>query len=140
MSDSRRLKEKPQMPKALACGMLEDSGRVLFLERGDAHGVERLEMPCIEVFPGEDPVQRLAVEFRRQTGIDAQVHEIAYEGKHNAGSRKRKSWVPCLVFRVTAKSMRASPPPEFSGFRWLKPDEAKGMRLSRRSEWLARSP
>jgi len=124
------------MLKALACGMLEDEGRVLFLIRKDERGIERYEMPCVLVFSGRNPLAELSGEFRRQTGIDAQIHDILIEGKYNAGSRKRKQLVPCLVFKVTAKSMRANPPPEFSGFKWLKMEDAKKAKLSRNSEWL----
>lgn len=97
----RRVLTGTPMPKALACGMLEDEGRVLFLVRTDEHGSERLEMPCVIVPSGRSPVAEIAVEFVRQTGIDGQVHEIVLEGRHNAGTRKRRMLVPCLVFKVT---------------------------------------
>jgi len=134
------MKTASPLPKALACGMLEDGGRILFLLRKDAQGAERIEMPCILVFSGRDPIAELSAEFRRQTGIDAQVHEIIFETRHNVGSRKRRAWVPCLVFRMTAKNKTAKPSSEFSGFRWLSREAAKGQRSSRNSEWIFKMP
>lgn len=124
------------LPKALACGMLEDERRVLFLVRKDEQGIERIEMPCVLVFSGRNPVAELAHEFIRQTGIDGQIHEIVFESRYNTGSRKRKNWVPCLVFKVTAKNMRAKIASEFLGFKWLGIEEAKKMKLSRMGEWM----
>jgi ADP-ribose pyrophosphatase YjhB (NUDIX family) len=134
-----RMKTGTPMPKALACGMLEDEGRVLFLVRTDEHGTERLEMPCVLVPSGRSPFAEIKTEFQRQTGIDAQVHEIVLESRYNAGTRKRKMWVPCLVFKVTARERRAKPSGEFSGFRWLSLEEAKKQRLGRNAEWLPRA-
>jgi ADP-ribose pyrophosphatase YjhB (NUDIX family) len=123
-------------PSMLACGMLEDNGRVLLLVRNDANGKEKFGLPCALVMAGEDPVSILTSSFRSQTGIDAQVHEIALEGRHNAGSRKRKAWIPAMVFRVSAKSARVSVSAEFSGFKWVAKDEIANLALSRDSEWL----
>ncbi len=127
------------LPKALACGMLEDDGRVLFLIRTDERGVERIELPCVLVPSGRSPVAEIKSEFIRQTGIDAQLHEIIFESKHNAGSRKRKSLVPCLVFKFSAKTMRAKPASEFSGFKWLKIFDAKKEKLTKNAEWMRRA-
>lgn len=132
----RRIPTGTPMPKALACGMLEDGGRVLFLVRRDERGIERIEMPCVLVPSGRSPFAEIKLAFPRMTGIDGEMHEIVLEGRHNTGSRKRKVRVPCLVFKVTAKSMRAKPSAEFSGFRWLSLDDAKTQRLGRNSEWL----
>jgi hypothetical protein len=133
------MKTGTPMPKALACGMLEDEGRTLFLVRRDEHGTERIELPCVLAPSGRSPFAEIKGEFVRQTGIDGQVHEIVLEGRHNAGTRKRKIWVPCLVFRITARERRAKPASEFSGFRWLPLDEAKKQRLTRNAEWLPRA-
>ncbi len=135
MSDARRLQTK-SIPKALACGMLLDKGRVLFLVSRDAHSTERIELPCTEIFGAEDPVQKLASEFKRQTGIDAEVCEIKMERRYNAGSRRKKRWITCLVFSIRAKNMRTKPSPEFSGFKWLALEEAKKTKLGRKAEWL----
>lgn len=122
--------------KALACGMLEDGGRVLFLLRRDASGAERIELPCVLVPSGRSPFAEISAEFRRQTGIDAQIHEITLESRFNAGSRKRRSFVPVLVFKVTARERYAKPSGEFSGFRWLSMEDALGQRMTRNLEWL----
>lgn len=135
---ARRMKTGTPLPKALACGMLEDNGRVLFLVRADERGVERIELPSVVVPSGRSPVAEIRSEFLRQTGIDGEVHEAVLEGRHNAGSRKRRAWVPALVFKITAKQRNARPSAEFSGFRWLSLDDAKKERLGRSLEWLRR--
>ena len=127
-----------RVPKALACGILEDGGRVLFLLRRGPDGLERLTLPCTLVPSGRSPFADMKIEFERQTGIECQVHEIISEGRHNAGSRKRKQFVPALAFRITARNMRARPPSEFSGFRWLVMEAALKARLAREMEWLKR--
>jgi hypothetical protein len=137
---ARRVPTGAPLPKALACGMLEDGGRALFLARKGADGTERIEMPCVLVLSGRSPFAEIRDAFRRMTGIDGEVHEIAIEGTHNAGSRKRRSLVPCLVFRVTAKSRTAAPSDEFSGFRWLSLEDAVKARLGRNAEWMRRWP
>ena len=135
MSNARKLREKT-FPKALACGMLRDNERILFLLRKDAHGTDRIELPSVEVLEGEDPVQKLSEEFKRQTGIDAEVHEIKMQKRYNAGSRRKKHWIPCLVFSMRAKNMKAKPSSEFSGFKWLTMEKAKTMKLGRKAEWI----
>jgi ADP-ribose pyrophosphatase YjhB (NUDIX family) len=127
----------PPRPAALACGMLEDGGRVLFLIRKNERGDELLELPCVFVAHGENPVAALAAEYLGQTGIDGEVGTVIAEYRHNAGSRKRKKWVPVLVFRISAKRRDAKPAPGFTGFRWLSLKEAAERKLSRRLEWLA---
>lgn len=126
------------MVKALACGMLEDSGRTLFLKRFDEHGIERLELPCVLVPSGKDPVSLLVAAFKEQTGIDAELCDPLFERRYNAGTRRRKNFVPCLVFSFKAKKATAKPSAAFSGFKWLSLDDAKKMKLSRNTEWLAR--
>lgn len=135
----RRMKTATAMPKALACGMLEDNGRVLFLIRKDEHGIERIEIPCVMVPSGRSPFADIKETFPKLTGIDGEIHEIVLEGRHNAGTRKRKMLVPCLVFKVTAKSRNAKPSSEFSGFKWLSLDDAKRERLGRNAEWLRKA-
>ncbi len=132
----RKIPTGTPIPKALACGMLEDGGRVLFLLRKDERGIERLEMPCVLVPSGRSPYAEIRNAFPRQTGIDGEIHEVVLEGVHNAGSRKRKMRVPCLVFRVSARNRSARPSSEFSGFRWLSPEDALRQRLARTLEWL----
>jgi hypothetical protein len=136
---SGRVKTGTPMPKALACGILDDEGRVLFLGRTDERGIERIELPSVLVPSGRSPFAEIKTEFARQTGIDGQVHEIVLESRYNAGTRQRKVWVPCLVFKVTARERRAKPSNEFSGFRWLPLDEAKKQRLGRNAAWLPRA-
>ncbi len=131
-----RVQTGAKLPKALACGLLEDRGRVLFLVRTDERGIERIEMPCVLVPSGRSPFADIKEAFPKLTGIDGEIHEIVMEGRHNAGYRRRKSWVPCLVFKVTAKDMHAKPSSEFSGFKWLALDDARKMRLGRNAEWL----
>ena len=125
------------MLKCLACGMIEDGGRVLFLKRKDDRtGIERIELPCALVVSGRSPVAEIKSEFNRQTGIDAQIHEIILESKHNAGTRRRKEWIPCLIFKFSAKKMSAKPADEFSGFKWMKLEDAKKEKFGRNAEWI----
>ena len=131
-----RKKSAAPLPAALAAGLLEDSNRALFLCRTDARGIETVELPCCLLQKGENPVAALSAEFRRQAGIDAQVHEVLFERRHNAGSKKRKAWVPALVFKVTAKSAACRPAPEFSGYRWLERSDLKKFRLAKNCFWL----
>jgi len=135
MSNARKLREKT-FPKALACGMLRDNERILFLMRKDVHGLERIELPSVEVSEGEDPVQKLTEEFKRQTGIDAEIREIKMQKRYNAGSRRKKHWIPCIIFSMRAKNTNAKPSSEFSGFKWLTLEKAKTMKLARKAEWL----
>lgn len=137
MSNARTLKQK-SLPKALACGMLRDNERILFLIRKDRHGTERIELPSVEIFGEDDPVQNLTAEFKRQTGIDAEIREIKMEKRYNAGSRRKKRWIPCIVFSMRAKNMRAKASSEFSGFKWLTMEKAKEMKLGRKAEWIGK--
>ncbi len=106
-------------PKAFACGMLKDGGRVLFLVGKERFGRKRLVLPHVKIIGREDAVARVGEAFLEQTGIDAQVHGIVFEGRYNAGSRKYKKWIPLLVFEVGAKRMQAKPSAEFEGFKWI---------------------
>ncbi|NYZ73621.1 NUDIX hydrolase [Candidatus Micrarchaeota archaeon] len=132
----RKIPTGTPLPKALACAMLEDGGRMLFLVRKDANGIERIEMPSVLVPSGRSPFADIKEAFQRMTGIDGEFHEIVLEGRHNAGFRRRKNWVPVLVFKVTAKNRTAKPSAEFSGFRWLSLEDAKRQKLSRNAEWM----
>lgn len=132
----RKLAAAPEY-SALACALIEDGGRVLFLKRKEGER-ELLELPCVLVEKGRNPVFELKEAVLAQTGIDAQVHEPVMEGRHNAGSRKRKKWIPALGFRVSAKSMSARVGAGFSGVKWIPLEEAKKERIGRKAEWLLR--
>lgn len=139
----RKVPTGTPIPKALACGMLEDGGRILFLVRTGRNGIEKIELPCVLVRSGRSPFAEIKEMFGKLTGIaDYEVHEIVLEARHNAGSRRRKSWVPVLVFKVTARNRTAKPADEFSGFRWLSLEDAAKKRWGRNLEWLrkARKP
>ena len=136
MKDIRKRASTPQLPSALACGLLEDGERALFLAKKNALGEEMLEIPCMEVMAGENPVAALSAAFRAQTGMDAEVHEIIFQRRHNIGTRKRRAFIPALVFKLTSKSHAVRPSPEFCGYRWLSPGDMAGKKLSRKSEWL----
>lgn len=121
-------------PSVLAAGALEDNGRFLFVKK-IAGETEVIELPCAIIPMGANPVSALVEVFHSQLGIDAQVHEVMAENRHNAGTRRFKRLIPVLVFRVTTKNASAKPAPGL-GVAWLKLDDAKKMRLSRNSEWL----
>jgi len=126
----------PKPPVALACGLLEDGNRALFLCRRNEKGEEELELPCALLFAGDNPVSSLAIEFRRQTGIDGEVHEVIIEGKHNAGSRKRRLLVPALAFKLTAKSASVRVSSEFCSYKWLERRELSGKKIGRLLRWM----
>ena len=104
--------------------------------RKNTEGIETAELPCILLQKGENPVASLASEFRRQTGIDAQVHEILFERRHNAGSRKRKAFIPVLVFKVTARNTACRPSSEFSGYKWLERADLAKYKRAKNCLWL----
>jgi hypothetical protein len=106
-------------PKAFACGMLKDGGRALFLLGKERFGRKRLLLPFVKIMGRADPVSEIKEAFAEQTGIDGQVHEVVFEGRYNAGSRKYKKWIPLLVFKISAKRMQAKPSDGFAGFKWL---------------------
>jgi hypothetical protein len=111
-------------PKAVACGMLEDGGRVLFLVGKERFGRKRLVLPHVKIMGREDAVSKVKEAFLEQAGIDAHVGGVLFEGRYNAGSRKYKKWVPLLVFEVGAKRMQARPSAEFGGFKWIRIKDA----------------
>lgn len=135
MTNARKLREKT-FPKALACGMLRDNERILFLVKKDRHGIERIELPSVEISGEDDPVQMLTTEFKRQTGIDAEIREIKMQKRYNAGSRRKKHWIPCMIFSMRAKNTKAKVSNEFSGFKWTTLEKAKEMKLGRKAEWI----
>jgi len=120
---------------ALACAIIEDGGRVLFLKRMEGER-ELLELPCVLVEKGRNPVAELKEWVMLKTSIDAQVQEPKMEGKFNAGSRKKKKWIPAIGFRVSAKNLSARVSGEYSGVKWISIDEAKKERLGRKAEWI----
>lgn len=126
----------PSPPVALAVGLLEDGNRALFLCRINTIGQETIELPCVLLQKGGNPVAVLSAEFRRQTGIDAQVHDVLFERRHNIGSRKRKMFVPVLVFKVTAKNATARVASEFSGFKWIAQPVLGKYKAGRNCLWL----
>ncbi|MBI5226247.1 hypothetical protein HY994_03330 [Candidatus Micrarchaeota archaeon] len=123
-------------PSALACGILQDGERVLFLKQKDHQGNERTGLPFVMLFGSQDPVKKMTEFFLEQTGIDGHVQEVRYQARYNAGSRKGKKVIPVLAFRVDAKAAQARPSSEFSGFCWLTLDDAKSKKLFRTSEWI----
>jgi hypothetical protein len=131
----RKIHSAPQ-PTALAIGLLEDGNRALFLVRKNLLGAESVEMPCVLLLPGENPVARLTEAFRQQTGIDAQVHDVLFQKRQNAGTRKRKHWIPALVFKITAKNASARPGSGFSGCKWIASSDLLKYKLAKNAEWL----
>lgn len=133
--NEKRLVAK-QVPKALVCGLLEDNGRVLFLVERGPDGKERLALPGRIVFQGENEALAVKECFAKYAGLDVQVHEIKVQGKHNAGSRKNKLWVPALGIKATAKSCTPKTLPPFTGVKWVSLKEASLGKLARTAEWL----
>jgi len=127
------------LPSALICALFEDKGRYFFLEKTDERARRQIELPCVLVNEGEDPVAMLAVYLHSSLSLDAQIHLICLRGMHNSGSRKRKHLIPALAFRCTAKRMNARLPSSFSGSRWLSAEDALKERLGRNTDWLQRA-
>lgn len=136
MSNERKYRERTVRPKALVCGMLEDGGRVLFLIKKDQQGNERYELPCVYSTDRGDPVSQIGQAFKMQSGISVQVGEIVFEARHNAGSRRKKYWISCYVFKVTAKEKKADPAGGYVGFKWLSLKDAKEKKLGKHADWL----
>lgn len=134
MTNSRKLRER-KYPQVVVCGMLEDNGRIFFLKQKGRDGLERFEVPHILVYSG-DPISQIHDAFKKQTGLDPQIGEIILETKVNAGSRKNKVRVPCLVFKITAKNKTAKLDSSFSGFKWLSLNDAKKQRLHKNALWV----
>ena len=132
----KKLAKAPEYA-ALACAIVEDGGRVLFLKRKEGER-ELLELPCVLVEKGRNPVAELKEAIMRKAAIDAQVHEPTMEGRYNAGSRKKKKWIPALGFQISAKNMSARVSPEFSGVKWISLEDAKKEKMGRKAEWLLR--
>ncbi len=130
-----RMRVMPK-PQVLVAGALEDNGRYLFVKRvvGNLR-VETIELPYALISQGSNPVPALADVFLTQLGIDAQVHEVMHETRHNSGSRRSKLWIPALIFKITAKNASAKPVHGL-GYVWLSLDDARKRRLARNAEWL----
>lgn len=126
------------MLKCLVVGALEDNDRYLFLIKKDSNGIERIELPNKLVVSGRSEYAEIKSAVVEQTGIDAQIHEVIAQSKHNSGSRKRKVIIPVMIFKVTAKERFAKPSSEYSGFRWLSLEQAKKEKLTKNCEWLLR--
>ncbi len=124
------------IPTALACGILQDGERILFLKQKDRQGVERIGLPFVMLFSGPAPVKKMTEFFLQQTGIDGHVQDVRFQAKHNIASRKNKRFIPVLGFRVDAKDRRARPAAEYSGYVWLTLEDARRQKLDRTSEWL----
>jgi len=136
------MKHPPQrpVPAALACGILQDGERILFLKQKDAQGIERIVLPFVMLFSGQDPVKKMTEFFLQQSGIDGHVQDVRLQARHNVGSRKNKKFIPVLAFRVDAKVRQCRPAHEYSGYAWLTLDAAKGQKLDRHIEWIRSLP
>ncbi|VVC71868.1 Uncharacterised protein [uncultured archaeon] len=130
----KRVLAKP--PELIACALIEDNGRILFLKSKSADGKDLISLPCAPVPKGGNPVQILSEAVKEQAGIDAHVQAPALKGRLNVGTRKSKYWIPAIAFTTTSKSLRASPSPPFTGTAWLSAIDALKKRFSRTSEWL----
>lgn len=118
------------MAKVLLCALLEDGGRVLFLEREFGDTV-KYSLPCVLVEESEDPVKALAGAVAVQVGIDCQVGRVAFTGRYNVGSRRRRQFVGVLVFECKAKNYSSR-----VKTKWVRLDEAPKLQLARECEWL----
>ena len=124
------------LPAALACGMLLDGNRALFLVKKDEKGNETLSLPCTLIYAGENPAGAAVGALGAQAGIDAQEQGVMMQARHNVGSRKRKTFVPVLVFKMGAKNTCIRLSGDFSGYKWLEEKEAARCKFSKECGWL----
>lgn len=125
----------PPRPSALICAALQDGKRILFLVRQNHEGKEEIALPCVEVMKGDDQVGAIVAEFNRATGIDGHVAGTAFTGEYNAGSRKRRAWIPAIAFKFEAKNTQAKCAAMLSSYKIL-----KGLPLSAYSILSTRLP
>lgn len=116
--------------KVLLCALLSDNGRVIFLEKRDRELV-KYSLPGVLADESENPVEKLKAAVLSLTGIDCMVGKIAFDGRHNAGSRRRKAWVPVLAFECSAKNYSCRVP-----CKWARLADVNALKLSREAEWL----
>lgn len=123
-------------PSMLACALIEDGGRYLFLESKDIAGKSRFELPSVFVYAGEDPVSALQKAILEDCGIDAQVGHAIITGEYRAGSKRGRVLVPALGFTVSAKSYKAVISDRFVAYKWMGAKESLAVKLEKKSEWL----
>ncbi len=127
------------LPSALVCALFEDNGRYFFLEKTDLAGKIQIELPCVLVNEGEDPVSSLSNYLRSSLSLDAQIHLISLRGSFNAGTRKRRHMIPVLAFKCTVKRMSVKLPAAYSGSLWLSAEASFEQKMGRNTEWLMRA-
>lgn len=140
---SGRLIKTPPKLSALVCALFEDNGRYFFLEKtderakkADERARKQIELPCVLINEGEDPVSALSAHLRASLSLDPQIHLISLRGRYNAGSRKRRHLLPVLAFRCSAKRMQPKISAPYSSSRWLAAEDALKEKLGRNAEWL----
>jgi hypothetical protein len=131
-----RGKIAPPQPVALACALLLDGKRALFLVRKRFDGKEEIGLPCIELMAGDNPAAAIGAELRRCTGIDGHVGAPVRNGKYNCGSRKRRAMIPAMAFEVEARNTKATPSAEYCGVKWLEFEMAEKCLIARKSAWM----
>lgn len=121
------------MTKALLCALIQDANRTLFIERTSADLVT-YGIPSIMVNDGTDQVKALTQAVKEQTGIDAQVTQVALTGRHNVGSRKRRQYVPALAFYAVSKNYKPT-----VACKWLTVKQSREVKLDLNTAWIIRS-
>lgn len=132
------------LPLALVSGLLEDSGRYFFIIRKLQNGKEKtetLDLLSVKLEKGNEPTLFLKEEFRDLFNMEVSVDQIIYEAKTNAGSKKHKSFVPLLVFKVearnrTARISESAIAKGVVGYKWLSLLDAKKQKLSKNCTWI----
>ncbi|MBI2079265.1 hypothetical protein HYT84_00750 [Candidatus Micrarchaeota archaeon] len=132
----KRMNTFQPLPKALSCGIIEDNGRILFRVFQDEHGINRVETPCVLVLSGESITAKLKAKLSEILENNVEIGEPIAEFFYNAGSRKKKNLIPCVVFKI--QTFGRIEVRKKSEFRWLRIEETKDMRKTKESEWLNR--
>ena len=119
------------MGKLLACALLLDGERVLFLKKME-NEKECFALPCLLLDEKENPVIALQEMLLRTLGIDAYVTTVMLNGRHNAGSRRRRQFIGALGFAAKAKNARTTVP-----VAWVSLADAVRKKLCREAQWLS---
>lgn len=123
-------------PAALVCAIFREGGRALFLIKKNSNGKEELELPCTTIGPRVDRAGAAKAEFYRATGIDGHMVGATFTGQYNCGSKNREVWIPAIAYRIEAKSTKTTVSPEYEGAKWLRPEEAEKVGVSKKCAWL----
>lgn len=130
----KKMKTFERLPKALSCGLIEDTGRFLFRIFLDQHGITRVETPFVLIKSGESITAKLKDRLSEIIENNVEIGEPIFEFSYNTGNKRRKNFIPCIVFKI--KTFGVLEVKNKLEYKWLKLEEVKKMRKIKESEWL----